>query len=203
MQPLPLRLLSKKLKESGCTARAWHYVRPDQSFVPHGASGSFDCCGVFIAKQNPSLTPAYAAGSDKLPLFYTGCNGAFFGPRACALGSVEIGRHAFAGLAGPANVSASWVLVTNGTLRVTATGGVRVSAVGVAGVSAELCDPVDGTEVLVAWRVKRGKTPCPDSGAPPHGCTPTAAQSLRKQAGGAIGLVFDVPEGGVLYAWHI
>ena len=50
-------------------ARAWHYVRPDQSFVPHGASGSFDCCGVFIAKQNPSLTPAYAAGSDKLPLF--------------------------------------------------------------------------------------------------------------------------------------
>ena len=107
---------------------------------------------------------AYAAGSEKLPLFYTGCNGAFFGPRACALGSVAIGRHAFAGLAGPANVSASWVLVTNGTLRVTATGGVRVSAVGVAGVLAELCDPVDGTEVLVAWRMKRGKTPCPDSG---------------------------------------
>ena len=51
--------------------------------------------------------------------------------------------------------------------------------------------------------MKRGKPPCPDSGAPPHGCTPTAAQSLRKQAGGAIGLVFEVPAGGVLYAWHI
>jgi hypothetical protein len=100
-------------------ARTWEYIHPDTSFIPHGEEGSFDCCGVFMAKQNPSMTPAYSSGSDTLPLFYNGCNGAFFGPRACAVGSVSIGRHAFAGLAGPATVLSSWAIVNNGTIRVT------------------------------------------------------------------------------------
>ena len=27
--------------------------------------------GIFMAKQNPALTPAFASGSDTLPVFYT------------------------------------------------------------------------------------------------------------------------------------
>ena len=90
-----------------------------------------------MAKQDPLATPAFTASdsSNQLPLFYAGANGAFFGPRAGALGVAYVGRHAFAGLAPPSSstssssassattaaiIRSSWVIVETGTLRVTA-----------------------------------------------------------------------------------
>ena len=110
MQPLPLPSSFEEAQSSGCTARNWEYIAPEQSFIPQGRSASkaksepdFDCCGIFMAKQNPVLTPQYddasGGGAAQLPLFYAGSNGAFFGPRAGALGVAYVGRHAFAGLA--------------------------------------------------------------------------------------------------------
>lgn len=82
-----------------------------------------------MAKQDPLATPAFTASdsSNQLPLFYAGANGAFFGPRAGALGVAYVGRHAFAGLAPPSSsattvaiIRSSWAIVETGTLRVTA-----------------------------------------------------------------------------------
>ena len=52
-------------------ARNWRYIQPTTSFIPRGsaAKGEFDCCGIFMAKQNPAQTPAFASGSEKLPIF--------------------------------------------------------------------------------------------------------------------------------------
>jgi hypothetical protein len=140
-------------------ARHWHYIAAEQSFIPLGrphtsgkggvrrseqaaaaaAVGEFDCCGVFIAKQNPSESPQYTAGNAELPIYYAGSNGAFFGPRAGAMGLAYVGKHAFAGLAGPGVVQASSVQVQTGTLRVTAYGAVRVAVVGVGKLSFASC----------------------------------------------------------------
>ena len=49
-------------------ARHWHYIAPETSFVPLGAEGSLDCCGAFIAKQNPSMTPAFVAADPSTPM---------------------------------------------------------------------------------------------------------------------------------------
>ncbi len=57
-------------------ARRWRYAVPGQSFVPHvPGGGSWDCCGVFGAKQSPEDTPEFVDGQQSLPVFYAGCNG--------------------------------------------------------------------------------------------------------------------------------
>ena len=99
-------------------ARHWHYIAPERSFIPLGRPASagakpaepdFDCCGVFMAKQNPTATAEYAAATAQdLPVYYAGSNGAFFGPRAGALGLAYVRKHMFAGLAGPVVKSAAW-----------------------------------------------------------------------------------------------
>jgi hypothetical protein len=146
-----------------------------------------------MAKQDPTLTPAYLAGSEEIPLFYAGCNGAFFGPRACALSSVMMKRHGFAGLAGPANVTASYVTPLDGSLRVTATGGVRVGVIG-RWYGTQHCTPINGTEVPVEWIPPPNK---PNDKPLPIG------KPLGDLVGGAVGLMFEIPRGAVLYAWHL
>ena len=190
-------------------ARHWEYISPEQSFVPLGrlsqqgssdaASGGssdsgstpdFDCCGVFMAKQNPTETEEYlSAATTPLLLYYAGSNGAFFGPRGGALGVAYVGRHAFAGLAGAAVVVASAAQVQSGTLRVTASGAVRVAVTGVGKLSFEHCVPINGTEVVVQWL----NASLAGSGSVP----------LAEFVGGAVGLSFDVPTGSVLYAYHV
>lgn len=118
-------------------------------------------------------------------LFYAGCNGAFFGPRSCNLQQAHIGRHAFAGLAGPALVMSSWTHVQTGTLKITATGGVRVGVSNNKRLSARGSTAVDGTEVEVNW------------------VNATSTPPLRSYVGGAVGFVFEIPAGGVLYAYHL
>eukprot|EP01052_Picozoa_sp_SAG31_P037923 SAG31_NODE_4976_length_2823_cov_1.737885_3_plen_164_part_00 len=52
-------------------ARNWRYIQPTTSFIPRGSpvAGDFDCCGIFMAKQNPTLTPSWTSGEETLPLF--------------------------------------------------------------------------------------------------------------------------------------
>lgn len=185
-------------------ARHWHYIAPEQSFIPlgrqasSGATPAFDCCGVFMAKQNPTVTAEYADGVADLPVYYAGSNGAFFGPRAGALGLVHVGKHAFAGLAGgPFVVTASAAQVQTGTLRVTASGAVRVAVAGVGRLSFAGCLPVNGTEVEVQW---------PNASSAPTSSVngPTSMrQPLAEFVGGAVQLSFDVPAGSILYAYHV
>lgn len=185
-------------------ARRWHYIAPEQSFIPLGRPAStgntgssysaeqdsaFDCCGVFMAKQNPTESPQYAASSP-LPIYYAGSNGAFFGPRAGAMGLAYVGKHAFAGLAGPAEIQASAVQVQTGILRVTASGAVRVAVVGVGKLSFAACTAINGTEVQVNWpNASYGQV--------------QADAPLSEFVSGAVGLRFDVPAGSVLYAFHV
>lgn len=75
--------------------------------------------------------------------------------------------------------------MVDGTLRVTAGGGVRVGVQGNSKLSAAGSTPVDGTEVLVAW------------------ANATHSPPLASYTGGAVGLVFDIPAGGTLYAYHV
>jgi hypothetical protein len=176
-------------------ARHWHYISPEQSFVPLGGGGStdFDCCGIFMAKQNPVETAEYstamASTAPLLPIYYAGSNGAFFGPRAGSLGVAYVRKHAFAGLAGPGEVTASDAIVQTGTLRVTASGAVRVGVTGVGALSVAHCPAIDGTEVEVHWNATK-----PSSAAGPP---------LAAFVGGAVGLVFHIPVGSVLFAYHV
>lgn len=84
----------------------------------------------------------------------------------------------------------------------TATGGVRVG-VNTQWMSTEVCDLINGTEVVATWQVPANKTLCPSKGTQPHGCELPAAEALGKLRGGAVGLTFVIPAGGVLYAWHM
>jgi hypothetical protein len=36
--------------------RHWNWINPLESFIPLGATGEFDTCGVFSAKQDPLRT---------------------------------------------------------------------------------------------------------------------------------------------------
>ena len=143
-----------------------------------------------MAKQNPAESPQYSAGKEELPIYYAGSNGAFFGPRAGAMGLAYVGKHAFAGLAGPGVVQASSVQVKTGTLLVTASGAVRVAVVGVGKLSFVSCAAINGTEVAVQW---------PNA---THGQGQSDAP-LAEFVSGAVGLRFEVPAGSVLYAFHV
>ena len=259
-------------------ARNWHYIAPEQSFVPLGSSGSgtsgtgggagagaftgavhssvrasrsssisrthrgssstasaaagagdFDCCGVFMAKQNPAETPQFSASDPNtpLPLYYAGSNGAFFGPRAGSLGVASVGKHAFAGYVGPATITTAWSPVQTGSLKVTAVGAVRVGVQINSVLTVESCNPVNGTEVAVKWATNTTAAgqPAPAEG---NGGTDAAAAAaavgwgrsrsssrsrskppvdpaypIAEYVGGAVGLVFDVPAGSILYAYHM
>ena len=74
--------------------------------------------------------------------------------------------------------------MASGELRVTANGGVRVGVKGSNTLTTAACDvKVDGVEVGVTWA--------------------SGEQTLAPYKGGAVELVFDVPAGGVLYAYHL
>ena len=154
-----------------------------------------------MAKQSPLLA---APVDDTLPLYYTGCNGAFFGPRGCGLGLISIQRHGFAGYQGPAVVTASFAAVADGTLRVTATGGVRVGVAGSSTLTAAQCDPVDGVEVAVRWSSNASRPALPDRSSPVVASPPPPSSfPLSQYVGGAVGLTFDIPAGAVLFAYHL
>merc|ERR1719183_3485004 len=98
--------------------RHWKWIRPVDSFIPLGAPGDFDACGVFSAKQDPLRT----AVNDTLRFYYAGCNGPFFGSRGCALGFATLQRDGFAGYQGGVVVTAP-ALVVGPNLRVSVDGG--------------------------------------------------------------------------------
>ena len=182
----------------------------------------FDCCGVFMAKQNPTETMEFIASDPNtpLPLYYAGSNGAFFGPRAGSLGVVSVGKHAFAGYAGPATITTSWSHVQTGALKVTATGAVRVGVQINSVLTVESCNPINGTEVAVTWSTNTTTTSRPEvksngvveaevavarvkEAAPTTKPPVNPAYPIAEYIGGAVGLVFDVPVGSILYAYHM
>ena len=81
----------------------------------------------------------------------------------------------------------------DGSIKVTASGGVRV------GVSdrwygVQYSNRIDGVEVPVVW------TPPPNK---PNDKPLPVGRPMSELAGGDAGLIFEIPVGGVLYAWHI
>ena len=177
--------------------RRWETIEPNESFIKFvPGSGQWDCCSVFGAKQDPESTPEFERGEATFPLFYAGCNGRFFGPRACGLGRVSVGRHAFAGLYNQHRTEATEVeiaptLVSTGKLKVTVggSGAVRVSVVGDSSMSFQRCTPIrNATEVEVVWASALGEVQ--DGG-------------LHVYRGGAVGLVFLLDPGAVLWAFHV
>jgi len=136
-------------------ARHWKWLRPVDSFIPHGAAGEFDTCGVFSAKQDPVRTLV----NDTLRFYYVGCNGPFFGSRGCALGLASLQRDGFAGYQGGKVVSVP-VAVVGDSLTLSLDGGrshgVCVGIVGDPERSTDACDPIKGkhNDIVVTWKNK-------------------------------------------------
>ena len=87
-------------------------------------------------------------------MFYSGCNGRFFGPRACGLGKATIGRHAFAGYVadgGGGTLVSAPMMADTGRLLVTGSGAIRVGVMYDGALSAAASTIVNGTEVEVRW----------------------------------------------------
>jgi hypothetical protein len=119
-----------------------------------------------------------------------GCNGRFFGPRACSLGRVQVGRHRFAGLentaaAATAQVEVPPMVVSTGRLLLTVggTGGVRVGVIGDQTLSLEQSSVLANvTEAEVTW---------------------AGGGSFAKYKTGAAGLWLELEPGAILYALHM
>jgi hypothetical protein len=170
--------------------RKWESIEPNESFIHYfPGSGQWDCCSVFGAKQDVQQTPDYLAGHGTFPLYYTGCNGRFFGPRACGLGRVEVGRHQFAGLKNEgkqnAMVEIAPTFVRTGQLLLTVggPGGARAGVVGDQALGvANSSVAKGGAEVLVTW---------------------AGGADLMPYKFGAVGLLVELEPGAVLYAIHM
>ena len=102
-----------------------------------------------------------------------------------------MGRHMFAGYAGPGTVTTAPAKISTGELRVTASGGVRVGVFeGDPALSVNASNAVDGVEVQVTW-------------GQPAGEKAEERLTLAQYLHGAVGFVFYLPEGSVLYAYHV
>ena len=64
----------------------WRYVAHGTPFIPRGAPGSYDCCELFGAKQQPVVE------GDRMKVFYTGGNGPFMGSRAAGFSVATLQR---------------------------------------------------------------------------------------------------------------
>ena len=116
-----------------------------------------------------------------------------FSSRSCGLGRALVGRHSFAGYAGPGVVITAPVKISTGELRVTASGGVRVGVFeGDHALSPNVSTAVDGVEVTVTWQ---------QYGWPAR--EKSRRLTLAQYLHGAVGLVFDLPAGSILYAYHV
>jgi hypothetical protein len=132
--------------------RHWKWLRPVDSFIPLGAAGDFDACGVFSAKQEPVRTMV----NNTMRFYYAGCNGPFFGSRGCALGFATLQQDGFAGYQGGRVVTVP-VAVLGDSLTISLDGGnssgVRVGIVGDPERPAVDCNAITGkhTDVIVTW----------------------------------------------------
>lgn len=159
----------------------WKWLRPIDSFIPLGAEGDFDSCGVFSAKQDPLRT----AVNDTMRFYYAGCNGPFFGSRGCALGMATLQRDGFAGYQGGRVVTAP-VRVEGDSLIVSldggGTSGVQVGVVGDNERLVEDSTPIKGkhTDFVVTWKK--------------HG-------SNLEKMNGAIALEFVIPDDATVFAF--
>jgi hypothetical protein len=154
--PVPIGQVNMVLAWSA-DGRHWNWIRPTESFVPLGTeAGAFDSCGVFSAKQDPLRMAAAADDGSPLRLYYTGCNGPFFGSRGCAMGLATVQRDGFAGFRGGTVVTVP-VAVAGDSVTLSldggSTSGVRVGVVGDPNRTVATSMPITGkhTDVLVTW----------------------------------------------------
>jgi len=163
--------------------RRWKWLIPNKSLIPLGNAGDFDACGIFGAKQDPLRTTA----NGTMRLYYTGCNGPFFGSRGCALGMATLQRDGFAGYQGGLVYTAA-VRVSGSTLKVSVDGGstqgIQVGIVDSAKFTLNSSDPILGqqTDAVVSWNGK---------------------SDLSKFLNGAVLLVFKIPADATAFAFSI
>ena len=166
--------------------RRWKWLLPTESIVPLGSEGDFDACGVFGAKQDPMRTMV----NDTLRLYYTGCNGPFFGSRGCGLGLATLQRDGWAGYTGGTVQTAPVRVVgPTPTLQITVEGpeggeGVRVGILGSTNFSVNTCDPIKGqqTDATVTWN---------------------GVSDLSQYLNGAVTLIFYIPDDATAFAFKI
>lgn len=162
--------------------RRWKWLAPNSGFIPLGGGADFDACGVFGAKQDPLRTTV----NDTLRVYYTGCNGPFFGSRGCALGFATLPRDHWAGYCGGTVVTAP-VRVAGGALRVSvdggATDGIRIGIEDDAKRSVATADPIKGKVVdhVVTW----------------------GGDSSISMLNGAVSIVFMIPADATAFAFAI
>ena len=65
----------------------WKYVAHGTPFIPRGPPGSYDCCQIFGAKQQPIID-----GDLLMKIYYSGGNGPFMGSRAASLSLATLQR---------------------------------------------------------------------------------------------------------------
>ena len=64
----------------------WRYVAHGVPFILRGPPGSYDCCEIFGAKQQPVID------GDTMKIYYTGGNGPFMGSRAAGFSLATLQR---------------------------------------------------------------------------------------------------------------
>eukprot|EP00729_Bicosta_minor_P008018 gene8018-22214_t len=140
----------------------WKYVAHGTPFIPRGPPGSYDCCEIFGAKQQPVID------GDEMKIWYTGGNGPFMGSRAAGLSLATFQRDWWFGITATKtaeHANRTWVtsIVTKevvvgpaGQLLISADarqGAVAVGVVGHPGLSTDTCKALRGnlTDAAVSW----------------------------------------------------
>jgi hypothetical protein len=173
----------------------WQYVQHGTPFIKRGPQGSFDCCEIFGAKQQPVIE------GDTMRIFYTGGNGPFMGSRAAGFSVATLQRDWWFGYTPLHGAAVAKVITTEvqvgsaGTLLVSADarkGSVTVGVVSssvTSKLSAVNCVPLRGnlTEGAVAWKVS------PSTAEPP----------LAEFVGKNVSLEFVLQPGTVLFAFDL
>lgn len=172
----------------------WHYVRHGTPFIKRGPQGSYDCCEIFGAKQQPVIE------GDTMKIFYAGGNGPFMGSRAAGFSVATLQRDWWFGYTPTQGATSAKVVTTQvqvgsaGTLLVSADarkGAVTVGVVtspAVSKLSAAECVPLRGnlTDGVVSWEK-----------------TSVEGPPLAGLVGKNVSLEFVLQPGAVLFAFNM
>jgi hypothetical protein len=183
----------------------WKYVAHGTPFIPRGKPGSYDCCELFGAKQQPFIL------ADRIHLFYTAGNGPFMGSRAAGFSMATLQRDWWFGYTPTSNISTFATIVTtpmtvgsSGRLLVSADarrGGVSVGVVAsrpIKRLAAENCVSLRGnlTDATVQWKAIELRN---TTSAHVH----TEEAPLAALVGKNVTLEFRLYPGAVLFAFDL
>eukprot|EP01052_Picozoa_sp_SAG31_P024096 SAG31_NODE_2026_length_6641_cov_3.312290_7_plen_588_part_00 len=181
----------------------WRYVAHGTPFIPRGAPGSYDCCELFGAKQQPFIR------GDKMHIFYTAGNGPFMGSRAAGFSMATLQRDWWFGYTSTQNTTSATIFTapvtvgSSGMLLVSADaryGGVSVGVVAarpIKRLAVGNCVKLRGnlTDAPVRWKV--AEATATDELSPP------GAAPLALLVGANVTLEFRLDPGAVLFAFDL